>query len=116
MFMEMVVGCLLVLILLLVQYYTITIAFRPAMAGKFQYTNFSQYFYDIEILLSTGSNPLTSKSSGAKQWSKANREPEACVIWVRNVLNNVFIAKQRRTLEEKKRSSVLQLAVMTRLS
>ena len=73
MFMEMVVGCLLVLILLLVQYYTITIAFRPVMAGNLQYTNFSQYYYDIEILLSTGSNLLTSKSSGAKQWSKLKR-------------------------------------------
>ena len=51
----------------------ITIAFRPAVAGNFQYTNFSQYYYDIEILLSTGSNLLTSKSSGAKQWSKLKR-------------------------------------------
>ena len=101
MFMEMVVGCLLVLILVLVQYYTITIAFRPAMAGNFQYTNFSQYYYDIEILLSTGSNLLTSKSSGAKQWSKANREPERGLhhLAAENFLSSVFITKQRRTLE-----------------
>ena len=39
--------------------------------------------------------------------------PLQCVIWLRNFLNNMFISltKQRRTLEKKKRSSVLQLAV-----
>ena len=52
------------------------------MAGNFQYTNFSQYYYDIEILLSTGSNLLTSKSSGAKRAENqrlAAEFPKQCV-------------------------------------
>ena len=41
------------------------------MAGNFEYTNFSQYYYDIGILLSTGSN-----DNEQEQWGKAVEQSE----------------------------------------